>query len=310
MSDVWSSTLYSASYGGVEFDCLETSDSMARAIVRHSFPRREGGVLHDMGAEPRETRCRLLFWERPALEGETARGDHRARFAAFLAVVKAGKEGKAQAFVHPITGSYQAMVEDFDFDATGDERDAITADVTFVEDSTEPARFDPGSLLVVDAGAAAVRVNADLATAAFAGAGLDTAVPGDAADVVDGWESDPTTAVRKVNLELATITSQIDGLIDEFELATDVSRFPLFRSLQALNYSCRRAAALFRQRQPQLITITLAAAQPLRVVAADTYGAADAEARYADLMRLNDIDDPTLLEAGTVLQAPAPRRAA
>lgn len=303
MSDVWSSALYQASFGGVEFDCLATSDAIARAIARHTYPRRDGGDLQDMGAEPRSTRCRIEFWERAPLEGEST-GNHLERFAAFYDVCH---YGQAFEFVHPITGSYRAMVESFDFDASGDERDAIMVEVTFVEDSTQPARFDPGSLQSVDSGSAAVRVNADLVNVELEDAGITSSVADETADSVDAWEGGPGISAREVSLRLATINSQIDALIEEYELATDITRFPLYRRLQALNYSARRAASLFKQAQPQVIQITVAAPRPLRVLAAETYGAADAEARHADLMRMNDIDDPSLLPAGTVLRAPSPR---
>lgn len=304
MSDVWSGALYQASFGGVEFDCLSTSDSMARAVAKHSYPRRDGADLQDMGGEARTTRCQLIFWERASLEGETATGNHLQRFAAFLA---ASRAGRSQDFVHPLTGTYRALIEELEFDATGEERDAITATCTFVEDSTQPAKFDPGSLLAVDSGAAAVAANAQLATDALAAQGIDSDVPSSASSLVDAWESDPTKSAREVDLELATAQNQIDGLVDQYELTTDIDRFPLYRRMVSLSYSLKRAAALFKQAQPQVIQITLAADQPLRVLVTETYGAAQAEARYADVMRMNDIEDPSLILAGTVLRAPSPR---
>ena len=126
--------------------------------------------------------------------------------------------------------------------------------------------------------------------------------------MVDSWESDPSKLVRDINLEVATISAKIDELVDTYELTSDVSNFALWRSLVALNYSCQRAASLFRQSQPQNITITVAVATPLRVIVTETYGAREAERRYAEVMRLNDIDDPLLVPAGSVLKAPAPSR--
>lgn len=303
MSDVWSTALHQASYGGVEFDCLATRDSIARALIRSELPRRNGGPVQDMGADQRTTRCQLLFWERPPLKGETAQGNHLQRFAAFW---EATQRGKAQAFVHPITGPYQARVEDLDFDADAAERDAISVSCTFVESAPEPARFDPGALLDPYSGAAAMRTSAELARADLAAAGIDPSVAGDASSMVDSWESDPSKSVREVSLELASLNSRIDRMIDDYELATDLSKFGPWRRLQELSYTAKRAAALFKRSQPQVIQITVAAPVPLRVLAADTYGASEASARYADMMRMNDIDDPLLLETGTVLRAPAP----
>ncbi len=304
MSDVWSSALYQASFGGVEFDCLSTSDSIARSIVEHTYPRRDGADLQDMGASARRTQCRILFWERPAIEGEKATGNHLQRFAAF---VEAVNRGKPQAFVHPLTGSYRALAEGLSFDADAEVRDSIEVDVTFVEDTTQPVRFHPGALLVADAGPAAVRVRADKVNGGLADAEIDSDVATDAADTVEDWEEDPDISVRRVNLEVASIASEIDILIDEEELTSDLERFALWRQLQALNFSARRAAAAFKQEQPQIIAITIASAVPLRTLAVEVYGARDAADGYREIMKLNDIDDPTLLLEGTVIRAPSPR---
>lgn len=306
MSDVWASYLYQASFAGLPLDILETADSIARAVARRVFPGRDGGSLQDQGAEPRSTSCRIIFAELAPLDSG-ATGNHLERFAAFYATTQAGK---AQEFVHPITGSYRAMVEDIDFRASGEQRDVIEVDCTFVEDTTRPARFDPGSLLPLDAGAAAVAVRSAEVDAEIAALGLEgSTVAADAGAAVETWESDPTISVREVNLQLASLTAQIDDLIATYELTTDVSRFTLWRRLQALSYSLRRAASLFRQSQPQIIQITLAVARPLRSIVAETYGASEASARYADAMRLNDIDDPSLIPAGTTLRLPSPKAA-
>ncbi len=304
MSDVWSSALYQASYGGVEFDCLTTSDSMPRTVIEHSYPRRDGADLQDMGASARRTQCRILFWERPPIDGERATGNHLQRFAAF---VEAVNRGKPQEFVHPITGSYRALTEGISWDADAEIRDSIEVDVTFVEDTTQPVRFHPGALLVADAGSAAVRVRADKVNEELEELELDSGVASEAADVVEGWEEDPDTSTRQVDLEVASIASEIDGLVDEEALTSDIARFSLWRQLQALNFSARRAAAVFKQEQPQVIAVTIARAVPLRALAVEIYGARDAADGYREIMRLNDIDDPTLLAAGTVIRAPSPR---
>ncbi len=301
----WSEDYFLSSYGGVDFDCLATSDAEPREIVEHGYPRRDGADLQDMGALARRTRCEILFWEREPLEGETTAGTARERFSKFQAAIHSGK---AQDFVHPLTGTYRARVADFTYDASGDE-DGISVSCTMIEDSTQPQRYAASGILDPYAGAAAARATADQVNAELAAAGISSTIGDDAADLADAWESDPTKSAREVNLELAAASAQIEALADEYELATDLANFPLYRRLQALNYSLRRAASLFRQAQPQTIQITVKIARPLRVIAAEIEGASKAEDHHAAMMRMNEIDDPSLIPAGTVLRAPAPATA-
>ncbi len=306
MTSIWSEVLHQASFGGIEFDCLTTSDALPRALIRRTAPRRNGGRLQDMGSEPRTTQCRILFFERKPLEGEAdflLEENHIERFRRF---VEAAQLGRVQDFVHPITGTYRAMVEDFAFDADAEAEDQIEVSCTFVEDSTQPTVFEPGAGGPFDAGVAAVKVQGAALDADLAAAGIDDPIGSDTADMAETWSSDPLTSVREVNLQLASLATRIDDAVETYELATNVDRYPAWRNAQILLWKARQAAESFRQTQPQLITVTLAATQPLRVVLTDTYGAADAESQYDNALRLNDIDDPTSIRAGTQLRLAAP----
>ena len=305
MSSVWASALHVASYGGVEFDCLTTSDSIARAVTRRIYPRRDGGHLQDMGSEPRETQVQAIFFEREAAEGESTR-NHLERFAAFFA---ATQKGVTQDFVHPVTGTYQAMVEDLNFDAGGDDEDTILVDCTFVEDTTEPAVFEAvGAPL--DAGTAAVRARADALDDDLQAVGLSSPIPTLGIDLAELWESSPFLTLREVNLQLATFSSQLSDAMDEFELATTLERYPIWRSMQRLLFGVRMAAEGFRQSQPQLTVITVLRGQPLRSICAEHYGARDSQRRYDEIVRLNDIDDPSYVQENTRLRAPVAGRGA
>lgn len=303
---VWADFLHQASYAGIEFDCLMTRDSFRRAIVAREFPHTDGGQLQDMGAAPRRTEVRAIFFERRAIEGEDfeiSGLNHLQRYAAFLA---ACRQGGTNDFVHPITGSHRAQVESFDAEAVGEEDDQIGVDVVFLEDGTAPAVFQVGTgLLPFDAGTAAVEVEAEQLDALLAASGMESDVPGETSALASSWAGNAELTVREVNLQLATAASNIDQATEDLELVTNVQAFPIYRSFQRLAWRLRQAAASFRSQQPQLITITLQADLPLRVVATDNYGAREADQRYGEMMRLNDIDDPSLIPSGTRLRAPA-----
>lgn len=303
MTDVWADTLYQASFGGVEFDLLETEDSHVRSLVMHSYPRRDGGDGQDMGAEPRETTGVAIFWERSPVAGEDLRSsqNHLRRFKAWFAATQAGKP---QEFVHPITGSYKAWARDVRWSAVGEERNKIIADVTFVEDTTEPAELVVQAS--IDAGVSAIGVAIDLVEEQLAAFSLNTTILDEMLIIIEDWELNFDLSLREVNLEVASISAAIDLDIQRFALESDIARHPLWKAYQRLHYQILRAADRFRRRQPQVIQIELRVAQPLRVIATDYYGARDAETRYQQILRLNEIDDPSLLPAGKRLKIPTP----
>lgn len=307
MTPIWVDALHQASFGGVEFDCLTTRDSIARAVARRLYPRRDGGDLQDMGAEPRMTVVQAIFFEREPIDGEDwfqSSRNHLERFAAFYA---ATQKGVAQDFVHPLTGRYLALVEDLHFDASADEEDTVLVDCTFVEDRTEPAVFEPGVGAPFFAGSATIRVQSDLLDLELEEAGLSSPLPGKAVDLAELWESSRLSlALREVNLQLASFSSELADMMDAYELASDLQRYPAWRSAQRLLFTMRMAAESFRQSQPQLTTILVLRGQPLRALVSQHYGGREADRRYGEIIRLNDLDDPSYIPEGTRLRAPLP----
>lgn len=295
--DVWAEELSTASYGGVELDVIATTDTIARSLVQHTYARKDGADIVDFGAEPRVTECRVIFFER-ALEGDDS---HLVRYAAFCDAVA---RGVAQTFVHPITGRYQALVENFVADASADSPNSIEVSCTFVEDTTRPEWFDGGNGRAIASGAAAVAAEGALLDAAMLEAGIEDPIGSDLAALVAAWEGAGVT-VREVNAQVGAMADRIDAALDAYDLATDPSKYFLYRSIQRLNYSARRAAARKSESQTVNYELTLTVAKPLRVLVAENYGADDVERLCASIRDLNDIDDPTLLPAGTTIRVPA-----
>lgn len=307
MSDVWASSLYQSSFGGVDFDCLETQDSWDRALVMHTYARRDGGDGQDMGAEPRETDCRIIFWDRSPIAGEnpfTSSQSHLRRFEEFH---RATQTGRSQEFVHPLFGSYRAYARSVRAVASAELRNVIMVDLTFVEDSTEPAPLRVRGPL--DAGVAAVTVGIGDVELEMAELGFTPpSLLQEILDTVTEWEEDygTTLSLREVNLQFGSISAKIDLDIRTLGLEGNIANHKLWKAYQRLHYQVGQAAEAFRQSQPAYIEIQLRAPQPLRVVVTDYYPHDDVEGRYQELLRLNEIDDPSLLPAGSVLVAPAP----
>jgi prophage DNA circulation protein len=295
VADLWERVLHEASYGGLRLDVLSTQDSAGRALARHVYPHRDGADLEDMGGEPRTTRCRVIFLARGADDNPLE------RFARFEALVR---QGQAHTFVHPLTGSYEARVSQLDFVAEAEPRDVVLVDCTFEEDTTEPAAFEVGAVDPPAASAAQV----DLALGQV---GQASPVSGASVAAAERW-SEGSTSSRDIGLELVALSDAITAETDRLECATRIDRHGVFVALSRLHYSLRRAAHAAQSVAPRLFEITVQTATPLLVIAARTYGAAQASAQYDELLRLNDLPNPARVEAGTVLRARAvePARAA
>jgi prophage DNA circulation protein len=291
-----------ASFGGVDFECLTTRDSVDRDIVEHTYPRVDGADLQDMGAGARRTDCRVIFRDRALTEEGSLQlvRSPRERFLLFRA---ACHRGGAQDFVHPVTGTYSAMCKAESWDVEGG-RDYIEIDVTFIEDGTAPALIDPGPGDLFAAGLAALRVQAALLEQQLRLAGLSTALAADALANAESWDDD-ALSIREINLQLLSFAASIDEAVIDLELATNVQRMPILRGVHKLQWSMRQAAASRQQSQQQIVTLTIARNLPLRVILADFYGAAEVSRYYDEVVRLNDIADVSLILAGTTIRVPA-----
>jgi len=315
MADVWESILYPSSFGGIPIDIVSISDSFRRSIVRFGPPRRDGAILQDMGADARETRAQILFFEREPDPGLPSDRQNHARRA--VAFVNLANSGRAQEFVHPIYGSFPALVEDCSMASTGEERDLIVVDATFVEQGVGTRPLSAEMAEPIDGAAAAVATESELANQAATdaveggtlsadqAAEVDTVVT-DATATVDSWQSDPDITPRDVTAGLQRLSTTIADLVEELELAQNPANYPLNRALQRLHFQVRRAANLARRDAPALIEVTLASAVPLRIALADVYGAEEHDQHYDEAIRLNEIDDPSLLPAGRKLTLPTP----
>ena len=123
--------------------------------------------------------------------------------------------------------------------------------------------------------------------------------------LVRAWAKVESTT-RRVNLELQSITNKISNMTDEFELATNIERYPIWRSTQRLQGEVRKAAQAFQQKNPTVFSLTVVTDTPLFVLVSGMYGAEEATQRYDELMTLNDIADPLVIREGTVLKANSP----
>lgn len=294
LPDTWRDSLLDASFDGLPLDVLSTDDGWSQALAEYSAPRRDGATIAAQGQEPRSTRCTLIFWD----VDEDA-PNHLARAVAFIERAMTARE--ARPFTHPLWGSYQAFVRDVQARASASEPNVVMVDASFVEHLGEPPVFafeaDPAASL------AQVTVLAgDLEAAPDAGPAT-LAVATEARTVAEQWSTSTDLAVRDVNADLSALSDRVSDALLELDYATNLDRFPVVRTLHRLHDTLRRAAEQFRRAEPRIVAYTVAGATSLRGVAVSLYGAAAAAGgRYDDLLRLNDLADPTYLAPGTQLR--------
>jgi prophage DNA circulation protein len=285
--DEWEQQLLDAEYGGFPLDILDTSDNFSRALVRHTHPNIDGAILRDMGAEPRETTCTIVFIPPRVLD----------RMLEFISLCSTGK---AERFVHPLTGSYLARPENIRLTGRGQDRDYVTLSVTFVEDRSGGVTFYDLAVGLDDVGAVASAAT-ELDTA-IAAAGEDAVTVGtDSVALAESWDASTTLNARQINLELAEQANAIQDAADALDLATDVDNYPMMRSFARLQNNLRNLAARFISAAPKLTTYTVRMTRPLIAVCQDLYGGTQARERCDRILELNDIPNPGLVEAGVVL---------
>lgn len=293
---------WEARWGGIRIDVESTSVRHGRRVVQHMQPRRDGADLEPMGREPWVADMRFFFMDhRRVRPGE---GDALARFEQFDALV--GEE-RARTLVHPYQGSIVCRVVDFTHQSAADSEDVIECSATFIEDLSQPNVQDLAERAPAVAGAQQVELDVAEAQTALADAGVESSVLGDVETAVARWETDTSLSPRSIALEMASLNNRLSAELDTFEAATDLDSFPLVKQYTRLQANLRRASEVFTRQTSRLVKIEVHEPLPLRVIAARFYGAREAEKRFAEMLEINDIDNPALVERGAVLSAFAPQ---
>jgi prophage DNA circulation protein len=305
--DEWESLLFQCSYGGILLDVVSTEDDVSRVLARHEFPFQDGAVLQDMGATPRSTQCEVVF-----IPTVGQKDNHINRLTTFLNFCNDAHRGAPPTFVHPLTGSYPALPEGISVSAASDARDFIKVSVTFVEAGLDPAAFETRGDESVGAGVAEVGVAREDVTGALLDPGLpdplysDPSVEDDSLSTAELWRDTVGITPREITLELNRISARINDEIDNFEVLTNVDRYPVYLAYLKLQASIRRAAELAIQTAPKLTEIVLKRTEPLLALMARIYGGRRALAQYTRTRELNDIPNPNRLEVGARLTIEQP----
>ena len=293
--------LYEATFDGVRLDVLAVSGSHGRAVVEHTRPKRDGANNEDMGREPFRCTLSLVFIDhRHATEQE---GDAQQRFETIRSL---WDSGEPRVLVHPYHGAVICRVAGFDDSASADD-DGIAVTATFVEEISLPPVFAAGAGAVPRVGRQQVRgvqLDTDQVLADF---GFTSSVTQDSYDKASEWEADPTMTTRQVQLEMMTLNNRLNAELEQFEAQTRIDRFPIMKQYTRLQSTLRRAAEAVTTTTNRIVRLTVTAAMPMRIIAAQFYGASQSDQRFAELRDLNPtVNGSVLVPRGTELKAYSP----
>ncbi len=288
---------FAASWAGIHIEVTNSSITHGRALVTHTFPRRDGADLEDMGREPRVISLDFLFIDHRF----TSEGNWRDRFLAFEQAVQ---DGKASALIHPYVGAMGARVSNFTHTANADTDKVIRASATFTEEFPLPPVFPVGAGSQTRVSENEVALDVDAAQTELDSEGLESNVLGDVGTAMTGWATDINRSARSVQLEMASLNNRLSTELDSYEVLTDLDRHPLNKTYTRLQHTLRRAAEAFTTTTTRIVEIQVTEAAPLRIIAAKFYNAVEADRRFAEMLELNpDIRNPSNIEAGTTLKA-------
>jgi len=125
----WKDDLVPASFRGIEFDCIDTSDTLARDVAQYRYPYREGADVEDLGGKPDNIRMTAIFF------GD----DYETRLQTFIKAVNTPGYGE---LIHPVFGSYpKVQLLTCVIAHKADEVDCARVKLTFVEAAPDQQFF-------------------------------------------------------------------------------------------------------------------------------------------------------------------------
>lgn len=115
----WATTLLTASFRGVTFDCLSTANSRAKALAVQQSPYANFADIDDMGNDPRKISLKALL-----------AGDDYENYLTQLTIAL-DMQGSGE-LIHPTLGTVQAHVVDYSINHDTDTVDGCYIDINFM----------------------------------------------------------------------------------------------------------------------------------------------------------------------------------
>ena len=246
-------------------------------------------TLQPRGLRQRRTPCRLAF----------VGPDFEARWRAFDELADSDQ---ARLFVHPLRGSYLAVVEDWRY-SVSEVGDFVEGSCTFIEYAPPLPPSPVAASSSAAAGAAGVRIAADNAIAAATAAGTTFEEAEQASANAEEWSSSDGLSAREVQATLDATLARIDDRLNALK-PSNSAEWQLFKSMLRVRYQLQQSAAAVLAEGESVTEFLVETGTPLIAIAVRLFGGADARQRAEDLRRLNNLRTPGMVPAGTRLKVP------
>lgn len=287
---------YESSFGGQRLWLSRISTDLSRTVVVHELSHGDEHPVQDQGRGPvRVTASARFDW----FLDDVAPIDQ-------IRALKALIDDKPRILSHPVEGSFLARVGPFTYDVGEDS--VITAELQFFAVQEVVAVSPAGAGGIPASAEGAVAAAATSLTAELDELGVASTLPTEAAAAADSWSADPELNPRAVYAQTGSLTERISILADDLE--ADHDTWPAYRATILLAEALRAAAESATAALAQTFQLQVGAPIALRALVASIYGADEADDRYLQAMRLNDLANPACIDAGTMLQMPVVRGAA
>lgn len=298
---LWSDILQVGSYDGVVFDFVRATREGGNTLDQQEFPNKPGTFVQG----------RATKGERFTVMGIFIEDDYPDTMNALISALKNG--GAPKEFVDPVFGSRQASCDSWQVahDAE-DAADSATVQITFVE-HTDGAQGPKAVTNTTPARANAVRSAANdvlVALSAFEEATevqnnayvlQVTAAVNAASDIADQLEAtgDDLSALdvqKQANATLATIDVAVAAGADY----DSTEAYDLGAAVLAMSSSVSDLSSELIEAKPPLQIYVVPADTNLLALVHDLYGDSS---RADEVLALNSIADPSLIPAGSKVQA-------
>lgn len=283
---------YASSYGNVRLWISRLSTRGGRQLVVHEASAGNEHIVQDRGDEVVVTSATLLF---DYMAGDTLGPLER------MQQLRALRDGKPHVLTHPTRGSFRALIGPFteEIDSNG----TITAEVEFTAADALDSVIPAGSSSIPASGeglvdAAAEALSAELAELEIVDAGIASSAMTSAST----WTASEDLNPREVLAETGQYTDQLGQQAES--LQSDLDHWEAFKRTVLLADAVRTAAESVTSDTAMSTIFRVGAPTALRTLLASEYGAEQADYYFQQVMRLNDIATPGLIEEGTMLQLP------
>jgi hypothetical protein len=287
---------FDSSFGDVPMLITSLRTERGRDIAVHSPANGDVHTLANQGKRLKRATADILFCDQPN------QAPYDERYQAFVKLIE---DGEPRIFSHPIDGSYVARGEMVDTEVDAGER-SIRVTAVFLHEQNEKPVIDPAAGINPLAGVESVSVAADRTINVLDEFELESSVPGDIKAAVESWGEASNLDSQEVFLGVASMTQQIDAEISRLALLEDLALWVPYREMVLLRYELVRAAEAFTSDASTLIEIFVEQPSPVMSLAAELYGAALAQQRRDDIVKINRIRTPARVPAGARLKVPAP----